>query len=158
MEHHIEKLKALVSKCRVGMLGTREENTVRFRPMSHVDIDDQGKIWFFATLDQAKIDEIQNNPTVFLTYANENEMLYLSIEGMAFLNTDKEIMKELFTPYVKAWIPQGLRDPDLVLLVVHPLEVEYWVNDNKVMNYSKMLAGTGSGTPPPKGKHRRLAL
>lgn len=159
MENHIEKLKELVGKCRVGMLGTHEGDVMRFRPMSHVDIDDEGKIWFFVSLDAEKTEQIENDPHVHLTYTNESENMYLNVDGLAYLNTDKTKMKELFNVFVKAWFPEGLKDPNLALLVVHPQEVEYWISDsNKIMTYFKMLSAAIAGTTPPRGKHRTITL
>jgi general stress protein 26 len=35
-------------------------------------------------------------------------------------------MKDLWTPEIKHWFPNGLDDPDLTLLKVDIVEVEYW--------------------------------
>jgi general stress protein 26 len=94
MENHVEKLKELVGKCRVGMLGTQHDDTFQFRPMSHVDIDDEGKIWFFVSLEAENAEQVRDSPKVSLTYANENENMYLSIDGLAFLNTEYWVSNE----------------------------------------------------------------
>lgn len=160
MEHsQVEKIKELVSRSRVGMLGTLEDGSMRFRPMSHVDIDDDGKIWFFTSKESWKAEEIQRNPTVQLIYLNESDSIYLSLEGIAQLVEDQHRMKELFNPFVKAWFPKGLKDPALALLVMHPLSVEYWTNDDsKVLTYIKMLASAVTGSQPSIGEHGRLTL
>lgn len=160
MEHsQVEKIKELVSRSRVGMLGTLEDGSMRFRPMSHVDIDDDGKIWFFTSKESWKAEEIQRNPTVQLIYLNESDSIYLSLEGIAKIVEDQHRMKELFNPFVKAWFPKGLRDPALALLVMHPLSVEYWTNDDsKVLTYIKMLASAVTGSQPSIGEHGRLTL
>ena len=160
MEHtQVEKIKELVSRSRVGMLGTLEDGFMRFRPMSHVDIDDDGKIWFFTSKDSWKAEDIQRNPTVQLIYINESDCIYLSLEGMAQVIVDHQRMKELFNPFVKAWFPKGLKDPSIALLVVHPIGVEYWSNDaSKVLTYIKMLASAVTGTQASFGEHGRLSL
>ena len=56
---HVQKVKELVSRSRVGMLGTLDAGVMRFRPMSHVDIDDEGNIWFFISDDSWKADDIR---------------------------------------------------------------------------------------------------
>lgn len=156
---HIEKLKELVSRSRVGMLGTLDDGFMRFRPMSHVDIDDAGKIWFFTSKDSWKADDIQHNPTVQLVYVNENDSIYLSIEGSATIIDDHQQMKELFNSFVKAWFPKGLKDPSLALLVVQPMNIEYWSNDDsKVLTYMKMLSAAVTGSQPSLGEHGKLTL
>lgn len=160
MEHtQVEKIKELVSRSRVGMLGTLEDGLMRFRPMSHVDIDDDGKIWFFTSKDSWKAEDIQRNPTVQLIYINESDSIYLRLEGMAKVIVDHQRMKELFNPFVRAWFPNGLKDPSIALLVVHPIGVEYWSNDDsKVLTYIKMLASAVTGTQASIGEHGRLSL
>ena len=157
--NHIEKIKELVSRSRVGMLGTLEEGVMHFRPMSHVDIDDEGKIWFFTSRDSWKAEDIQRNPTVQLVYINESDSLYLTIDGIASLVENQQRMRELFNPFVKAWFPKGLNDPSLALLVVNPMELEYWSNDDgKVLTYMKMLAAAVSGSQPSMGEHGKLTM
>ncbi len=157
--NHIEKIKELVSRSRAGMLGTLEEGVMRFRPMSHVDIDDEGKIWFFTSRDSWKAEDIQRNPTVQLVYINENDSLYLAIDGIATIVEDQQRMKELFKPFVKAWFPKGLKDPSVALLVVSPMELEYWSNDDgKVLTYMKMLAAAVTGSQPSMGEHGKLTM
>jgi general stress protein 26 len=156
---HIEKLKELVSRSRVAMLGTSENGLTRFRPMSHVDIDDNGKIWFFTSKDSWKADDIHHNPMVQLIYINENDSIYLSVEGMARVVDDQQRMKELFNPFVKAWFPKGLKDPSLALLEINPVEMEYWTNDDsKVLTYMKILSASITGAEPSIGEHGRLTM
>ena len=154
-----EKVKELVSRSRVGMLGTLEAGFMKFRPMSHVDIDDDGNIWFFASKDSWKAEDVQQNPTVQLIYVNESDSCYLSIDGTAHLSYDQQRMRELFNPFVKAWFPKGLKDPSLALLVVHPTEMEYWSNDDsKVLTYLKILTAAATGSEPSVGNHGKLAI
>jgi len=154
-----EKVKELVSRSRVGMLGTLEAGFMKFRPMSHVDIDDDGNIWFFTSKDARKAEDVQRNPTVQLVYINESDSSYLSIEGTAILSFDQQRMRELFNPFVKAWFPKGLKDPSLALLMVHPVEMEYWSNDDsKVLTYLKILTAAATGSQPSVGSHGKLAL
>jgi general stress protein 26 len=141
MDDHIEKLKQIVGRSRVGMLGMYREDGIHFTPMSHVDIDDDGNLWFFTTKETGKAVSAKNRNNIFITYAQEANSTFLSISGKAYLNANREKMRELFNPYVMAWFPQGLDDPNISLLVVHPLEVECWTSDeHKILTYNKILA------------------
>lgn len=154
----MEKLKELTNKCKVCMLGTFEEMRVRFRPMAHVDVDEMGNFWFFTTMESDKASQINNNPNVYLTYSCEDDNTYLSVEGIASVsNINRDRMKELFTPFVRAWFPDGLDDPNLALMIVHPLEIEYWVNnESKVLTYIKMLSSAVTGTKATVGEQGKL--
>ena len=157
--NQMEKIKELVSRSRVCMLGTSEDGFMKFRPMSHVDIDDEGKIWFFTSRDSWKAEDIQRNPSVQLIYINESDSIYLTIEAMAQMVFDPQRMKELFNPFVKAWFPKGLKDPSLALLAVHPIAIEYWANDDsKVLTYIKMLSSAVTGSQPSIGEHDRITF
>jgi general stress protein 26 len=143
MYDHIEKLKQIVARSRVGMLGMHREDGIHFSPMSHVDIDDDGNLWFFTSKEtgNAISAKNKNKNNIFITYAQESNSTFLSITGKAYLNSNKEKMRELFNPYIKAWFPKGLEDPSISLLVVHPLEVECWTtDDHKVLTYDKILS------------------
>ena len=157
--NYVEKIKELVSRSRVGMLGTLEEGFTRFRPMSHVDIDDDGKIWFFTSKNSWKATEIQHNPTVQLIYINESDSIYLRMDGMAHITVDQQRMKELFNSFVKAWFPDGLKDPSLALLVFDPVEIEYWTTeDSKILTYMKLLSASVTGTQPSVGEHGKMTV
>lgn len=146
MENHIEALKGMVSKCRVGMMGTYGDDGMHFSPMSHVDIDDLGSFWFFTSSESDAAFNIEHDPLISLTYAHEADNTFLSIQGTARMNTNKVKMKELFNSFVKPWFPKGLDDPAISLLVVRPLEVEYWINnDKKVLTHNKMFSANGGG-------------
>ena len=124
---HVSKLKELVSRSRVGMLGTFEEGAVRFRPMSHVDIDDDGNIWFFTSKDSWKAEDIQHSPTVQLLYLNESDSIYLTIDGIAHVVQDHPPVRQEPAP------PLGPQDPLDLVEQEHELEppeptggVEQW--------------------------------
>ena len=158
-DNKVKKLRELVSRSRVGMLGTLEQGFARFRPMSHVDIDDEGKIWFFTSKDSWKAAEIEHTPSVQLIYMNEGDATYIRMDGMAYITEDHHRMKELFNPFVKAWFPKGLKDPSLALLTVRPMGIEYWANDDsKILTYIKMLSSAVIGTQPSMGEHDRMTL
>lgn len=158
MENHVEKLKGMVGKCRVGMLGFCEDDRMHFGPMSHVDIDDQGNLWFFISNESGKAVKIKEDPSVHLTYVHEADSTFLSIEGIAHINGSKAKMKELFNPFVKAWFPKGLDDPTLSLLVVRPVGIEYWINENKVLTHTKMFSANVSEKSSSQSHHRKLRV
>lgn len=158
MENHVEKLRELVGKCRVCMLGTFEESRVTFRPMAHADVDDLGNLWFFVSVDSTKATQVNANPNVYLNYSCEASNTFLSIEGVASIsNINRDKMQELFNPYIGEWFPDGLKDPQLGLMVVHPLEIDFWVHDeNRMLTYDKMLSKTVAGSKTIAAEHGKI--
>ncbi len=124
------------------MMGFTGDDRMHFTPMSHVDIDDDGNLWFFTSTESGKTLNNKVQPIVYLTYVYEAGGTYLSIEGIANITANKAKMRELFNPFLKSWFPKGLEDSAVSLLMVRPLEIEYWVsNENKVLTQHKILIG-----------------
>lgn len=61
-----------------------------------------------------------------VSYASADDHRYVSLSGRASLIQDTEKMKELWSPVYRAWFPQGLDDPEPVLLRVDVDKAEYW--------------------------------
>lgn len=123
----VKKLRELIKDIRFAMLTTCEEDgTLRSRPMATQDIEDDGDLWFFTYGSAHKVDEIQQNQHVNVSYSDPNNQKYVSASGNAELVRDREKIEELWNPLYKAWFPQGLDEPDLALLKVSVDQAEYW--------------------------------
>lgn len=103
-------------------------------PMSTLDADDDGDLWFFSRDDSDKNKDIEQDKRVQLFYANNGSAEFLSVYGTATIIRDKEKAKELWTPIAKAWFEDGADDPHLTIIKVTPSEAYYW--DTK---YNKMI-------------------
>ena len=51
---------------------------------------------------------------------------WLSIDGTATVVRDTAKAKDLWNPFVEAWLPQGYEDPSVVLLKVEASTAQYW--------------------------------
>jgi general stress protein 26 len=123
----LEKVAAMIEDIKFAMLTTVEEDgTLRSRPMSTVEMDAEGNLWFFTALSSPKIDEIEQHREVNLSYMRTDKQEYVSISGTSTIVHDKEKMVALWSPWLKPWFPEGLNDPNLALLKVIMNEAEYW--------------------------------
>ena len=91
---------------------------------SEVEFD--GNLWFIARTNAAMAEEIRDNPRVNVTYANPKGDRYISLTGTASLVRDADKVKELWSGQLKAWFPDGKKDPALALLRVDVERAEYW--------------------------------
>jgi general stress protein 26 len=57
----------------------------------------------------------------------------VSIAGIATLVDDRERGRDLWNAAYEPWCPNGLDDPDLVLICVEAEEAEYWDRSAKKM-------------------------
>jgi general stress protein 26 len=128
------RLAELVDEIRIAMMTTSEPNgMLRSRPLATLQMDADGNLWFFTSISSPKVEEIEGHRQVNLSYADPKDSDFVSISGTAVVLRDRDKMKELWTPWVEPWFPNGLDDPDLALLRVSIDQAEYWdAPDSKV--------------------------
>ncbi|MGZ3921614.1 MAG: pyridoxamine 5'-phosphate oxidase family protein [Bacteroidia bacterium] len=132
----VSRLKKIVEAAEVCMFETiLPEPPFSARPMSPVKVTNEGTFWFFSNKESKKNKEITANPHVQLLFCNSHKNEFLNIYGSAEIVTGKKKFEELWTPVVRAWFPEGIKDPNLSLIKVIPESSYYW--DTK---HNKMAA------------------
>jgi general stress protein 26 len=154
----LEKIAELIGDIKFAMLTTQEpDGAMRSRPLSTLQMDEQGKLWFFTSMTSPKIGEIEQNPHVNVNYMRPDKQDYVSISGTADVVREKEKMKELWTPWIKPWFPNGLDDPDLILLKVSIHEAEYWdAPGSAVMRAYGLAKAIVTGKTDALGDNKKL--
>lgn len=154
----IEKIKDLAENIKTCMFCTYVGDKLNSRPMSAQKIDDEGNLWFLSDKRSEKNDEILANPKVELFFS-ENHDQFLTLHGQASISYDRETIKELFTPIVKVWMPEGEDDPNLSIIKVVPSEGYYWNNKHgKVVAAAKMTVAFITGKTMDDGIEGNLKL
>ena len=118
----------MIKEIDLCMLTTVDESgDLHSRPMSlNGDVDDNGNLWFFTSSNSHKASEIEETPNVNVSFIDTDQQHYVSISGAAELVRDKQKIKELWKPVLKAWFPDGPDQPDVALLKVKVSKAEYW--------------------------------
>jgi general stress protein 26 len=152
----LEKIKGI----RIAMFTTEDENGIlRSRPMANAGIDPDNSLWFFTKENSAKVTEVDQAPQVNLAFADTDDQTYVSISGTATLSHDKEKMKELWNPMVKAWFPNGLEEPNIALLKVTIHDAEYWDSSASAMvRLFHIAKAIITGSRPNEGEHGQVRL
>lgn len=158
----VEKIRDLIKGIRVAMLTTVEEDgSLRSRPMATQKEEFDGELWFFTSDETSKVGEIRKDRRVNLSYADPDDNRYVSLSGTARVVRDKEKARELWNPALKAWFPQGVDEPDLVLLDVRVEKAEYWDSPSSKMvqlaGFVKAIA-TGHRYQPDEGENEKVEL
>ena len=123
----VKKLAKLIKGINVAMMTTRDDDgTLRSRPMQTQNHEFDGTLWFFTQASSHKVDEINHEHQVNLSYAEPSDSRYVSVSGTATLVRDRAKIDELWTPVLKAWFPEGKDDPEVALLRVDVSKAEYW--------------------------------
>ncbi len=154
------KIKELIEDIRINTFITKEAGgKLQGRPMSTVEVDHEGCLWFFTNEYTGKTKDISHNKEVYLTYASPSTNSYVVIDGTAALNDDAEKIKELWNPSLKAWFPEGLDDPKIQLIKVIPIHAEYWdgTSSKVVLAYQKLKAVI-TGKEFNDGEHSEVNL
>jgi general stress protein 26 len=154
----VEKIKDLAENIKTCMFCTYVGDKLNSRPMAAQKIDDEGNLWFLSDKRSEKNDEILANSKVELFFSEPHDK-FLTIHGTATISYDRAIIKELFTPIVKVWMPEGEDDPNLSVIKVVPNEGYYWNNKNgKVVAATKMAVAFVTGKTMDDGIEGNLKL
>lgn len=158
-ESEIKKLRNLIDDVNIAMLVTKHEDHLHSRPMATSDVDDEGNLWFFTNEFSEKIDQLERDPHVSVSYSNPSKNTYIAIRGIAGLVTDRAKLEELYTPALKAWFPKGLDDPKLALLKVKTEQAEYWdSSSSKMITFFNILKAVVTGDKYDAGDHGKINL
>lgn len=123
----VERLKEIVDHQGICMMVTQPlQQPPHARPMGVADVDDAGNLWFITLLHSDKCVDLRADTHVHLHFANPKAQEYLSIYGRGEVIDDRTRVKELWKPIAKAWVPDGVDNPDLRLLKVTPDDGYYW--------------------------------
>ncbi len=124
----LARLAALVRQMKIGMRTTIEAaGSLRSRPLETVEVDAQGRLWFFTDAASPKSARAEaGDHQVNLSYADPRDEDFASISGTARVVRDPDKARALWSPQLNRWFPRGLEDPGLALLEVRIDKAEYW--------------------------------
>ncbi|GKS83079.1 pyridoxamine 5'-phosphate oxidase family protein [Acidovorax sp. SUPP1855] len=153
----------LIKDIRFGMLTHRAASgMLHAHPLTtqNKDIDEQSQLFFFIPRDGELFERLRSDSQVNVTYSNPEKGSYVSLSGAAGFIEDIAKKEALWSPMAKAWFPDGVNDPNLVLLAIHISHAEYWdVKESKMTQLFKMAKAAVTGNPPKDmGEHKELSL
>ncbi len=120
----MQRFLDLLKKFDTAMLVSRTgEGELRARPMAIAGVEEKGELWFVSRQADPKIAEIAADERVLVVM--QESAAYLSVTGHAEIIQDRERVQALWSPTWKIWF-KDKEDPNLMLIHVRPLEVEFW--------------------------------
>ena len=158
-QESIEKLKTLIGNVQIAMLTTIDWGVLRSRPMQTQEFDFDGDLWFFTSSETHKTDEIEKDRRVNVSYAAPDSNTYVSVSGTAEIEKDRAKIEELWNPIYKAWFPEGLEDPNLILLKVTVEQAEYWDSPSStIVQIAGFVKALVTGERADGGEHKKISL
>jgi general stress protein 26 len=134
-----------------------EDESLTFRPMSTLKVDDKGHFWFFSNKESNKDHHIDEYNKVYLLYSIPGKQHYLSVEGKAYLSDNQAKINELWNPIAKAWFKEGKEDPAIDIIEVKPTKAHYWdTKHGKMVSLLKILTSVVSGKTMDDGVEGEL--
>lgn len=141
----VETVRDLIKGIDTAMLTTLTGQGLVSRPMKTQEVEFDGDLWFLTKKDTNKYRELQQNPSVNVSYVGKS---YVSIRGEAELLQDPSKVKEFWNAAYEKLLEVPYDDPSLVLIKIKAETAEYWETGNKtkmVKNLFKKMAGKDSG-------------
>jgi general stress protein 26 len=122
-----------LTKSRFVMLTTLDEDGGFYScPMTLQEATKDAVLWFFTSTTAPTARNIERDPRIGVALMDDDGF-YASVYGTASLSDDRDKIRELWNTMVKAWFPQGVEDPHLVLLRLDVERGEYWDSDQNSM-------------------------
>ena len=155
---HKQKIWNLIKDIKVGMLTTiKADGEMRARPMHLVQDDYDGTIWFYTSADKAKVDDIQQDHDICLTFSCPEDDTYVSMTGKARLTQDKTLIDKYWNPFVAAWFLDGKESDDVALLECKINKGEHWDStSSKTVQLFEIAKANLTDTTPDMGENEEF--
>lgn len=162
----VEELYGLIEGIEVAMLTTRRrDDRLVSRPMATQERRDGADLWFVTDIETSKIDELEVNPDVNVSYYRDRTREWVSVSGTARISQDRALIRDLYKPDWKAWFGRlddvrdgGPDDPRLALILVTADSVMYMKQDKPMpVVLFEVAKGILTGNTPDVGEVHELS-
>jgi len=144
----------LAEKIQFTLFTTIHDGQIRQWPLT-ANVDREAGALYFLVEDGGQYDHLGTDPKVSLGFADHPH--YVVISGDALISNDRAKIKELWSPFAKAWWDSP-DDPRIRLLTVMPGRAEFWDSGSGIAAAAVMLAATVTGSKPKVGDHATVRL
>jgi general stress protein 26 len=117
-----------------------------------------GVLWFFTDARSRKIEESADGRPVSLTCQSDDHSVYLHLAGSVTVVRDLAKMRELYSPVIKTWFPDGLDDPYLTLIKFEASYGAYWESPGMIERMAVFVKAAATGKPGGGGETGELRL
>jgi len=156
-DEYVDRAWELAKKIQFALYTSRDGSKQAQWPLTATADRDAGAFSFLVSSRDGKYDNLDRFPAVTLGFADPGGPKYVVINGDAELTDDRAGIKELWSPFAKAWWDSA-DDPDIRLLTVTPEHAEIWDSPNKLVATAVMLTAAATGKKPPVGDHGEVRL
>lgn len=153
---HKQKIWNYIKGIKIAMLVTEENGELHARPMTLVQDRYDGTLWFYTRADDAKVDEVERDRAVCLTFSDPAGNVHVSLSGTAKLSRDRSLIEKFWNPVVASWFPEGKHDAACALLEVRIHKGEHWEGRNPVSFWYEVVKANITGQTPDMGENEKF--
>ena len=152
-----DRVWELAEKIRFCLFTTWDGSKQAQWPLTAMPDREEGAIYFLVGEKAGKYTHLGQYPAVTLGFADTGGSKYVVVNGRAVVSNDRAKIKELFSPFAKAWWDSA-EDPDIRLVTVTPDQAELWEGPGRLVAGAIMLTAAVTGAKPPVGDHGEVRL
>ena len=144
----LDKVCQLIRDIQIGLLTTIDhQGHFHTRPVQTLQVEPEGRLWFFTDWHSPKVDELERDVRVSLGYADPASNTYVALSGTARLLQDRQKARQIWSMEQRAYYPEGPEDPRLALLQVEIERAEYWIAPGRVSYFVAAAKAAITGEP-----------
>lgn len=161
MRSELEPLYTMIEKLDTAMMTTRRpDGHLESRAMANQKRASGADLWFVSRAGTAKLQDLEFDPHVNLSYYNLDTREWISVSGVARTSRDRQKIRELYAPDWKMWFGDDggehdgtADDPRIVLIGVEVHAAVYLeINTRRPVLLYEMAKGWLTGTEPKLGE------
>ncbi len=123
----VEKAVRLLSQCENVVLSSVDINGFpRPVPMSKIQARSFNEVWMTTSASSMKVADFRLNPKAGICYEHYGDSV--ALRGTVEIITDDAIRKEMWQDWFTHYFPDGLNDPNYVLLHFIGTDATFWIN------------------------------
>jgi general stress protein 26 len=151
-----EQVWDMIKAIDIAMLVTNASDGLRGRPMSTIPMPEKGVIYILTETSSPAARDIRVDGSVFLSYQGRGD--HVALRGMASVNPDKGLVKDLWNPGAQVFWPNGPEAHDVVTLVIDPGHADVWDGPGVLRGIMEVVKGAVSGRSPDLGARGEVEL
>lgn len=161
----LDDLYKLIDGIEVAMFTTRRaDGQLVSRPMQAQKRNEVADLWFVTDVDSHKLDELDHDAHVNLSFYKDRTREWVSVAGTARISQDRELIRKVYQPDWRAWFGDqggardgGPDDPRLALVLVHAQSVIYSITTkSQPMVLFEVAKGMITGSVPDVAEIREM--
>ena len=166
MSDNLKKMYEHVDDIEIAMLTTRRhDGHLESRAMATQKRAAGADLWFVTLDGSAKLNAIEHDPHVNLSYYKDRTKEWISVSGIASISRDRAKIRELYAPDWKAWFAEegdprhGTPDDPRMVLIGVDVHAAVFLEVNKpqpIVLY-EVVKGWLTGESPEIGEMHRVS-